>query len=485
MGNTEHPKPSYAKFSPWLTLLFVSLLFADLHHAGSQYYATPLDGDMPPGILITWDVQKIFDDPLGFDVVRRGYEHANPNRFFCHWAFARYFQVAPLLLQHFVDPLPSVYLACMLIKLLIHAGLVLLLALFVRCRTGGGWSALVLLALLAAPLMQIEGYRLSIGIIDQSLTYTFFYALPALGFLLLLWCFHLLLNNPPAHALRMALLYFFTLGLSLVLPLSGPLVAPCVLIGALVLFLRNVRLHGLAGWLQRIRMKRAAHGILLFLVVASAYSLWLGTYNTIEAENVPPLNELYSRLPNGLYDILTAKPAIPILLSFIVLNMIILHAIRYSGVRPLRSDMGWFLLFITLYVVLLPMGGYRPWRESSIRFDTMIPFTLGLFYFYLTTSWQVIQRVQRKKWLYGLALGAMLFHFSLTDLTLLNTNECEARAIEKIAGSTEETVVLTEDCPILSWHVITDPERSTLQGELLWQWRITDRPKRFYFRDQR
>ena len=484
MGGIAHLKPPHAPLGPWWTILLSLLLFADLYHAGSQYYATPLDGDMPPGILITWDVQKIFDDPLGINVVRNGYEHANPNRFFSHWAFAMYFQVVPLLLQHFVDPLDSVYIACTLMKLFIHLGLVLLLALFVRSHTGGGWIALIFLAVLTTPLFQIGHYRQAIGIIDQSITYTFFYALPALGLLALMWCFQRLIQDPPGHPARKALLLLITLGLSFVLPLSGPLVAPCVLLGALVLAIRNMRRHGLAGWLRRMKNDGPVHGILLFLIAISAYSLWLGTYNTVGSENTPALNEIYSRSPKGLHDIFTTTPAIAILLALVILNMIVIQVIKYPGAKALRNDMAWSLLFITMYVALLPMGGYRPWRENVIRFDTMIPFTLGLFYFLLASSWLVIQNLRTKKWLYGLVLGGVLFHFTLTDFTLLNTNECEARAIERIAISTERTVLLTENCPILSWDVITDPENSALQSALLLQWRILDKPKRFYFQEQ-
>lgn len=211
MDPLAHPGPSHVSRRWGWTVLFFLLLLADLYHAGVQYDSTPLDGDMPPGVMITWDVQKIFDDPLGIQVIRTGYGHANPNRFFCHWGFANYFRTAPRLLQQLVDPLQSVYLACALLKIFVHVGIALLLALFARSRAGGGWSALLLLMFLISPLFQIEHYRMSIGIIDQSVTYTFFYGLPALGFLLLLWCFHLLLSDRPLRPFPRVLLFLFTL----------------------------------------------------------------------------------------------------------------------------------------------------------------------------------------------------------------------------------------------------------------------------------
>jgi hypothetical protein len=108
---------------------------------------------------------------------------------------------------------------------------------------------------------------------------------------------------------------------------------------------------------------------------------------------------------------------------------------------------------------------------------------LGLFYFFLLSTFKVIRQIGTGKWLYGSVLGALLLHFSVTDLELHHTNECQTRLIQQIAHSREKTVRLNENCSVLSWSVITDPEQSVLQGELLALWRIMDEPKRFYYQD--
>jgi hypothetical protein len=475
-------RPSVTLLQWACTIGFLVLFLADVYHAGTQYYSTPLDGDMNSGILITWDVQKILDDPLGFRVISTGHGHANPNRYFCHWGFASYFRGAPFLLQRWMDPLQSVYLSCALLKVFIHAGLVLMLGLFVRSREGAGWMSLPLLMVLVGPLLQVEHYRDSIGIIDHSTTYAYFYALPALGFLVLVGCFHLLFRDSPLPPLLRTLVFVFTLCLSLILPLSGPLVAPCVLLGAFVIAVRMLSSNGLIGYGEHLKRHRWALGLLLWLLVVCAYSLWLGSYNAVEEDNQPPLSELYARLPQGLDHYFTSEPAIALLVAFVLLNGIILRLSDRSVARSLFRDMGWFLVFILLYVVLLPMGGYRPWRENLIRFDTMIPFTLGLFYFHLLSTYRVILHLRTRKWLYGLVLGALLFHFTVSDLELHHTNACQVRMIERIARSSATSVRLNEDCAVISWDVITTPQRSVAQGELLALWRITDEPKRFYYR---
>jgi len=228
-------------------------------------------------------------------------------------------------------------------------------------------------------------------------------------------------------------------------------------------------------------MNRPVYALLLFLLVASAYSLWLGTYNLIESENIPSITERYARSLIGLQEIFSKTPAILILLGVVLLNMIILHVIDFAVTQALRNEMAWFLLFIILYVALLPWGGYRPWRENIIRFDTMIPFTIGLFYFYLATTWYVIKNITMWKWAYGLVIGGILVHFTSTDFNVSYSNADEMRAMQSIANSPESTVALSGSTHLMSWEVITDPGYSTLQGELLWRWRIVDQPKLFYF----
>ena len=59
-------------------------------------------------------------------------------------------------------------------------------------------------------------------------------------------------------------------------------------------------------------------------------------------------------------------------------------------------------------------------------------------------------------------------------------NECEKQSLYTISNSTEDIVVLENDCAVVDWLPIDDPKKSRNYGELLYLWHITDKPKLYY-----
>jgi hypothetical protein len=81
-------------------------------------------------------------------------------------------------LQSFVDPIDSIYLAGALAKIFIQILILTLLSFYITGRQKVLISDFLTAAVLVIPLFQTNGYRSYMGIIDPSITYTFFYALP-------------------------------------------------------------------------------------------------------------------------------------------------------------------------------------------------------------------------------------------------------------------------------------------------------------------
>ena len=96
------------------------------------------------------------------------------NRYFAHWTFFTYFNRVPILLQSFVEPIESVYLACTIAKLFIQILILSLLALYIAGKRKIVSIDFLIAAVLVIPLFQTNGYRSYMGIIDPSITYTFF-----------------------------------------------------------------------------------------------------------------------------------------------------------------------------------------------------------------------------------------------------------------------------------------------------------------------
>ena len=162
----------------FLFFFFIIFLSGDITYSFFQHLSMPLDGDMPDSILVRNEIKKIFHDPLGISTIMKNDFYPNPNRFFAHWIYSRYFLNIPLFLQKITTPINSIYLSGAIAKTLIQIGIILIIGIFI-CGPKNIFSADMLLsASLITPLFQTNGYVRYMGLIDPSITYTFFYALP-------------------------------------------------------------------------------------------------------------------------------------------------------------------------------------------------------------------------------------------------------------------------------------------------------------------
>jgi hypothetical protein len=59
-------------------------------------------------------------------------------------------------------------------------------------------------------------------------------------------------------------------------------------------------------------------------------------------------------------------------------------------------------------------------------------------------------------------------------------NEVEKPSLYIIATSEDDIVAFDTDRPIVSWEPLYYPEESKYYGELLYLWKITDKPKLYY-----
>ncbi|NJB84661.1 hypothetical protein GGR26_000406 [Lewinella marina] len=462
-------KPTY-RWLAWIALL--GFILADLAHSGLQYYHQPLDGDVAWNLVPAREVEPILNDPFGIQTWRDGRSYPNPNRFFCHWTYRTYFLGAPRLLQAVVDPVTSVYLAGALARLAVHLALLLLLA---RTVLGhwrfGSLSFMAVLALLT-PFFQANGYRHDLGIIDPSVTYTFFYALPSAALLLFLLPFFDLFfhRKPPKTGWHRTLAWA---GLAVFVCLSGPLNPAVILV-----------ITATAGPLWFIRILRrewrpVPQAYYLWWGWATAlalYSLYVGSFNSLTIANELPLTELYARWPRGVFLQFTRKLAWPVL--FFSLGIIyVLLGRGGDGARRTRQLFPWVGLFCLLYLLLLPLGGYRSYREFILRYDTILPVTLAAILVYAAGIHRLLAdgKDSRRWWLLGLPLGVGLI-FTLADRPDFQLQRCEEAALRTLAASTRDTVALPADCPVLSWETFTDPAWSEQNARLLRAWGIVDRP---------
>lgn len=469
-----------------LILTLGLILTCDFTYSFLQYYSTPLDGDMAGGIVPEAGVQEIFNDPFGFGILSGNEKHPNPNRFFAHLFFRDYFQKVPLLLQKVVDPIESVYLSCAWIKLLIQVLFIYLLSAIISKSKSVFNLKFVLVALLLTPLFQAYGYNGYMGIIDKSITYTFFYALPLVLLLLFISNFHPSYNVN--RVIKMSTIKIIALVfLTVVLPFSGPLIPLIILIITLLLFIFYLRKnYSEGGYLHVLKntLLNIPKDVLLFFIpisLLSIYSLLLGMYNSTYQAEVIPIAERYLRLPVGVYFQFTQKMGFPILFAMIGSNIFIIKKyFNNEGGRSIITSLKWIGVFSLLYVLLLPLGGYRPYRPNILRYDTIMPITICLFYIFGASTSFLLEKIKKGKNVYYAVVITFLVVFENADKSELNENECEKQALITLSNSDKEIVSLQQNCPVISWKPITDYNQSKLNAELLKIWNITEEAKLYY-----
>lgn len=474
-------------------LLWIFLL-ADAGYSFYQHYHNPLYGDMADVIMPTpvRGYYQVLHDPFGLNVLLKNEIYPNPNRFFAHLTASAYFLNVPLLLQKFVEPIDSIYLSCAIAKTIIQLLIIYLLAVYISNTSNILKLDFLKAAALITPLFQAAGFGRYMGIIDQSVIYTFFYALP-MGLLLLFFLpFYKAIyydKKLKFNLVIIILLSLFTVALSL----NGPLVPGVVLIlcplAFISMWMNNYRqLAGIKPSFKRVftAYNKMPNLVLFFFIgfcIVSLYSLCIGRNNELNYSDYISVTERYAKLPEGLYNLITKKIAFPLLLLMIAINATIISK-RYKSAEGQKNLnlIKWFCVFTICYILLLPLGGFRNYRENIIRYDTIMPVTLGLIFVFGITSFYLIKNISRKfKKIYILSIIIVLSIFTNADRINFQPYECEREALGTLARATENIVVLDCNCPVMDWRIITDYKLSDLNAELFNYWNITRGKKLYYY----
>ena len=429
---------------------------------------------MAGGIFPDKELQKTFDSPFGFTVFLEKSQSPNPNRYFSHLLFRDYFKNVPLFLQKVATPIESAYLSCAIAKITIHVLLLFLLASFISETNRLYKKKFLIAALLISPMFQVNGYRHYMGIIDESTTHTFFYALPIVFLLLFYYPFYIKKDD-----IRL----FNKVSLVLLIPvitLSGPLNPGVILIISL-LFCFHFLLFKKSDIFPE-KNNRTALNILI--TIFAAYSLYLGTYNSIELEHKISLFEAYSRLPRGIYYQFTQKLGFPILFLIITLNILLLLKSNKIEGQKIILFSKWIGLFIILYILLLPLGGYRDSRPNILRYDTILPITLCLLFVFGKTTLFLIGKNFKYKKMYFVTIVSILIIFTYTDKPCFDKNDCDRKNLVEIAISKNIVDLKQTNCEILSWSTNNSIHKTELIFKLLKYWNIIREQKTVSFPPQ-
>ena len=473
-------------------LFCVCAVLTDICYSFVQHYNETLDGDMGESVLPLDYIKPLYHDPVGVKMLVSGEPHAAPNRFFSHYLMYGTYRTLPFLLQNFTDPIHSLYYSNAICKTAMQIMLVLLLS----CIVCGGFQfrrlKFVLSCLFFSALMQTCGFTRSIGLIDPSITYSFFYALPLVFLLLYLlpFIFREFYNKKMIRNKVLEIIYSLVF---LVLTCFSGAINPAVaLVLILVLLIRYfvTFLRKGSSLIDAVRqMPSHYYRFLLPLGLLSLYSLYLGTYNTMWQDTSVSLSERYALLPQGFMRMfITYNGGFGILFLLCVINYLVIRFSNPEKGREKRSMFLWILCFSVIYIVLLPFGGYRPYRPYIIRYDTIMPISCLLIFYYVYSSIfllrQNIFRLSRKI-IYGIWTAVVVLFFFLKDTPRTYRNNLEMAALKEIQASPSDTIMLSGiPTSVISWEKPKNEADSEVAGRLLKLWKVTDTEKRFYFPPQ-
>lgn len=450
--------------------LLIAALLVDLSYSFYQHLHKPLDGDIVSGALPLNDVSKILEDPLAFKVLINGEHYANPNRYFSHQLHYQWMNKAPLFLQQSISPIDSLYYSAAIFKTGIQLCLLLLIGCITVTKIRKDLTSFLIAMLVAASLIQVNGYYNYMAIIDNAITYNFFYAFPALLLLVLSLPVVRRISDFDRLYSMSPLFQGFLLILIPVSAFSGPL-NPGVMavVAALCLFF------------GRKKLARNERMLLIYALMWTALSLYIGTKNSILEEGQIPLVERFQRLPLGLFNILSQKPGYLILILFSVGFFLILRSANKEAYRNMLRVAAYLGVFSLAYLLLLPFGGFKNYRPNIIRYDTFIPVLLAWMILLVLLVVQILKQDQaaRPKFFIPAFIGLVLA-FSLADKPSPDDDSAQRAAFETYAKSKEDVVTLPDSVRLLSWDKVTRAEDSRPEALLLQRWKITDRLKLYY-----
>lgn len=449
-------------------ILAMTIFILDLCYSIKQYQAIKIDGDFAQIVLPSEWYGKVLKDPFGKLAIFDGERYQATNRFTAHFIMRTYFYNAPLFLQNFFSPIESLYLSVTIAKTFIHIAFLFLIAYYSSILIGFNLRNLILGIAISTPFLINGGlYEYYLGFNDKAITYSMFYTLP------LIWLMFYYLPIYKKVYLKNEQISVMTIiiyiPLTFLIVLSGPLVAPLIL-------LINFTFFTISFFKIKVINKFKISNVQIFYIIGiifSLYSIYLGTFNVENDGCKLNVIDRYNALFSGLYQILfMIRYGVLFLYVLIILNLFWLK--MYKIPTPIYSILLVFFLISIMYLALLPLGGCRDYRPNIIRRDTLLPILVILLFFITTTS---LYLIKNKKYLFLIIWFIFSFVFWKSDVFPYDydSNILEKKNLVQLSHSTDSCVLLNENFPVFSWNNYYDCNESYVSSQLIFHYKISPR----------
>ncbi|MBP6659031.1 MAG: hypothetical protein KA174_00010 [Chitinophagales bacterium] len=464
-------------------ILVCVLIIADIDFSYRQHEHKPLDGDLAAIIAPSKNYTTVLQEPFGFKAAFKQEKYSATNRFFSHAAMIFYYKNV----YNIFSPLAKnkakfIYVFTGIYQTIIQLLIVLLLSIYALRKIKWNKLSFLLMFLFLSAFMQTHGYYTSIGVIDQSISYTFFYAMP-IAFLMI-YFLPFLICRIENRSIFFSFVFFIVWStFALVLSLTGPLISP---IGVLIsisiilsLFVKEYRIQSSSinnknDFITRLKnLPFLTVSCLSIFILFCLYSQYVGTFNS---ENGEPtlLSFRYGKLIMRLKTYFTKDISFLLIVAVLAVNLFSLKNTNKQINREVK-----IISFLSVfYIFLLPLGGYRPYRPDIIRYDTFMPITIALLYLVGRSTFLASEIIQRKK-LYYSFLTVIFAIFMYADKPQFNDNDCQYERMIELKNSKELITVFDNKCNLLTWSPLNDTAWTSQVSQMCYYWQITDKIKPF------
>ncbi len=477
-----------------LSLIFCIFIITDLIISYNRYESLVLDGDIIPIILPSSWYQDVLNDPMGIKPITEGKCYAGTNRYFAHASMIVWFKGFYSLYSPFwKDKVACIYSLQALFNTLVHLALLLLLSVYV-CGHFRFWQYDFLrIAAFITPFFMIYPLGEILGLVMWSVTYSFFYSLPIAVFMFFFLPYYLaFLHEKPLREYMGIFGFGVRLFLVFYLSFSGVILQPIsMMVSALIVLLKCREIIREKNWERSIANSLRAflsagkeyNLILPLFIILNLYSFYVGTFNIENGEPVS-LAFRYLALLKGVYTQWTYSAVYWYILGLLAISFFMIKKV-YPDFREhkIYHFLRWGIIILGIYLLLLPLGGYRSYRMYILRFDTMMPaniFIVWLCAYIVHFLWDKLPpKLTLMYWIPVLTiLGIFYFSESLEN----HYNDCQRTNFYQLVNEKQELIILNKDCPILAWEAINKEFDVNLLNQMLLEWKMIDSPKKFEYR---
>ncbi len=432
----------------YLFLFLVLLLLVDLSSSVYYYFNLPIDGDLARIVAPSNAYRAVLADPLGMDILKSQQAYAGAGRFSCHYFTHWWFTSMHGFVGVFVkDKVLQLYVTSTAFSLFLHLVFLVLAYIYAKGKSQFKIRSFIFIAFLATAFIQYNGYHECLGIIDRSINYCFFYALPLFVLLFYFYPFYKFYTANDFEKLP-KFWHGILLLLGPLLAFSGPLIQPIVFILWLFYLLGTYVPNSIFG----LRKSKWVTCYFIYIFIFCLYAFYITTYN-IEADASVPIVKRYQLMLHGVLHILTLKPAWLFLFLAIAIQYYLAVRFKLIDKKTLSKLLLFILSFSLLYLFLLPWGGYRSYRPLIVRYDTFLPVTLCFVFLFVYLSHHIFWKIHGTL---RIAFLGIIFSFwvifSIADkYDGRATNDCQRAVLEEVLDSKLPVIKVEASCNVLTW----------------------------------